>query len=84
MSMGKPVITTDTAGCSEAVEIGRNGFLAEVRDTQSLIETFQRFIQLTSDQRHEMGLASRQKALNEFDDRKIASDIYSEIEKVFP
>ena len=84
MSMGKPVITTDTAGCREAVEVGRNGFLAKVKSTASLTEAFERFIKLSSKERHDMGLAGRQKALNEFDDRKIASDIYSEIEKIFP
>jgi hypothetical protein len=29
-----------------------------------------------------MGDAGREKALREFDDRKIANDIYSEIEKI--
>ncbi|MDF1694616.1 MAG: glycosyltransferase family 4 protein [Saprospiraceae bacterium] len=82
MSMGKPVITTDTAGCREAVDIGENGFLAEVKSTESLKETFEQFIKLSSDQRHKMGEAGRQKALKEFDDRKIANDIYSEIEKI--
>ena len=84
MAMGKPVITTDTAGCREAVEVGINGFLVDVKSVDSLKQTFEKFIQLTSDQRHEMGEAGRQKALNEFDDRKIASAIYSEIEKFLP
>lgn len=82
MSMGKPVITTDTAGCREAVEVGQNGFLAEVKSVDSLIQTFEKFIGLTSKERHEMGMAGRQKALNEFDDQKIASSIYAEIQKI--
>jgi len=84
MAMGKPVITTDTAGCREAVDIGQNGFLAQVKNIESLQDTFEQFIKLSSDQRHQMGEAGRQKALNEFDDRKIASAIYSEIEKIIP
>jgi glycosyltransferase involved in cell wall biosynthesis len=84
MAMGKPVITTDTAGCREAVDVGKNGFLVEVRDVISLHNTFEKFIQLTSDERHKMGDAGRQKALNEFDDRKIANAIYQEIEKILP
>lgn len=84
MAMGKPVITTDTAGCREAVDIGQNGFLAEVKDVDSLRDTFEQFISLTSDERHKMGEAGRKKALNEFDDRKIALAIYSEIEKIIP
>jgi glycosyltransferase involved in cell wall biosynthesis len=82
MAMGKPVITTDTAGCREAVDIGSNGFLALVQSTDSLRDTFEQFIALTADQRHQMGLAGRQKALSEFDDRKIAAAIYAEIEKI--
>ena len=82
MAMGKPVITTDTAGCREAVEVGINGFLARVKDTESLRDTFEQFIQLSAQQRHDMGVAGREKALEEFDDRKIAQAIYSEIEKI--
>jgi len=82
MSMGKPVITTDTAGCREAVDIGVNGYLAEVKSTSSLRKVFEQFIHLSADQRHKMGDAGRAKALREFDDRKIANDIYSEIEKI--
>jgi len=84
MAMGKPVITTDTAGCREAVDIGQNGFLAEVKNTDSLRDTFEQFINLSSEERHKMGEAGRKKALDEFDDRKIASAIYSEIEKILP
>ncbi len=82
MSMGKPVITTDTAGCREAVDIGINGYLAEVKSTSSLRKVFEQFIHLSANQRHKMGDAGREKALREFDDRKIANDIYSEIEKI--
>lgn len=80
MAMGKPVITTDTAGCREAVDIGRNGYLAEVKSTSSLRKVFEQFIQLSSDQRHKMGYEGRAKALEEFDDRKIAADIYRQVE----
>lgn len=82
MSMGKPVITTDTAGCREAVDIGKNGFLAKVKSVDSLIDVFEKFIQLSYDERHQMGEAGREKALNEFDDRKIAKAIYQEVEKI--
>ncbi|MEM9544414.1 MAG: glycosyltransferase family 4 protein [Bacteroidota bacterium] len=84
MSMGKPVITTDTAGCREAVDVGKNGFLANVKSIESLQQTFEQFINLSAEERHQMGEAGRQKALNEFDDRKIAASIYSEIEKIIP
>ena len=82
MAMGKPVITTDTAGCREAVDIGVNGYLAEVRSTSSLRKVFEQFINLSAQARHNMGDAGRQKAMNEFDDKKIANDIYTQIQAV--
>lgn len=36
MSMGRPIITTDAAGCRQTVNHGENGFLVPVRDSQSL------------------------------------------------
>ncbi len=84
MAMGKPVITTDTAGCREAVDIGQNGYLAEVRSTSSLRKVIEQFINLTSEARHLMGEKGRKKALIEFDDKKIAADIYREVEKFLP
>lgn len=82
MAMGKPVITTDTAGCREAVDIGQNGYLAEVRSASSLSKVLEQFINLSADARHTMGDLGRAKALAEFDDRKIAADIYAEVAEV--
>ncbi|VVS94876.1 glycosyl transferase family 1 [Desulfoluna spongiiphila] len=44
MSMGRPVITTDTPGCRETVVEGDNGFLVPVRDAASLARAMERFI----------------------------------------
>ncbi len=76
MAMAKPVITTDTAGCRESVEVGKNGFLATVRDAISLTDKIDQFLQLSHDDHVKMGQYGRQKAEREFDDRKIANDIY--------
>ncbi len=76
MAMGKPVITTNVAGCREAVEENKNGFLAEAKSSSSLAEAMRKFIALSPLQASEMGAYGRQKVLNEFDDRKIANSIY--------
>jgi len=81
MSMGKAVITTDVAGCREAVDVGVNGYLADVRSITSLTNTMKSYINLSPQARHDMGTAGRKKALEEFDDKKIAGHIYDEIEK---
>lgn len=76
MSMAKPVITTDTAGCREAVDSGVNGYLIKVRNTKSLVEAMLSFMELDHEQRHKMGTAGREKACREFDDKLIADHIY--------
>lgn len=76
MSMGKPIITSQTAGCREAVEHGVNGFLVEIKNAQRLAAAFFEFLNLNEDQREIMGQAGRKKACKEFDDVKIAHQIY--------
>lgn len=76
MAMSKPVITTDVAGCREAVDVGENRFLVEPKSVDSLAKGFEKFLALDAHQPHIMGEKGRQKVLQEFDDRKIANDIY--------
>ena len=79
MSMAKPVITTDTAGCREAVEIGVNGYLVKLKDVNSLVQTFENFLNLSYSDKIRMGDAGRLKAINEFDDKMIAENIFKYI-----
>ncbi|MBC7320001.1 glycosyltransferase family 4 protein, partial [bacterium] len=51
ISMGKPIITTDTAGCREVAEDGKNGLLVKVKDVESLINAMVRFIELSEKER---------------------------------
>lgn len=44
MAMGRPIITTDTQGCRETVEDGKNGFLVPVKDITALTEKMVYFI----------------------------------------
>lgn len=45
MSMGRPIITTDTAGCRSTVVDGVNGFLVPIKDGQALANAMIRFIE---------------------------------------
>lgn len=83
MAMEKPVIATDTPGCREAVENGKNGFLVPVKDVKGLADAMSSFIQLTYDERHDMGTYGRQKVLREFDDKLIARQISEIIKAAF-
>ncbi|EOB7509519.1 glycosyltransferase family 4 protein [Providencia stuartii] len=70
-AMGKPIITTDNIGCRETVEHGINGFLCEPRSTESLISAMELMIQMSHEQRLQMGLKSRTKMANEFNEQII-------------
>lgn len=76
MSMERPVITTDTAGCRETVDENVNGYLVPVKDPEALAKAMHNFIQLDSAARIHMGRSGREKVLREFDDRIIADQLY--------
>lgn len=82
MSMEKPIITTDTAGCREAIEDNIHGFLVPVKDISKLASAMEKFISLDPKQRIEMGVAGRKKAITEFDDSIIAKEIFDIITDV--
>lgn len=83
MSMAKPVITTLTAGCAETVDEGINGYLVNIKDIKGLTTAFNEFLSLTHDRQVEMGIAGRAKAINEFDDKRIALEIFNLVEGQF-
>lgn len=74
-AMGKPIVTTDNVGCRETVDHGVNGFLCQPRSTESLASALELIIQISHEERLEMGLASRKKMAEEFDE-KIIIDKY--------
>ncbi len=84
MSMGKPVITTLTAGCKETVEDGRNGFLVPIKDSQALAQVITKVLQMDDIDREVMGHLSRKKALAEFDDRLIVNAYLELINALLP
>ncbi len=75
MAMGKPVIATDTAGCREAVEHGKNGFLVPVKDADALADAVDCLIDLGEEARSDMGRYGREKTIREFDDHLIANQM---------
>lgn len=74
---GRPIITTNRSGCREIVEDGINGYLVEQKNTQDLIEKVEKFINLSFDEKMQMGLAGRSKVEKEFD-RQIVINAYLE------
>lgn len=75
MAMEKPVITTDTAGCREAVEEGKNGFKVPIKNAFELAEAMKRLMLMSPDERLQMGIYGRSKAVWEFCDERIAEKV---------
>ncbi len=74
-AMGKPLIASNIPGCKEIIEEGKNGFLFNVRSADSLKEKIVHFLELTPEERIQMGQYSRKKTQLEFD-RNIVIDEY--------
>ncbi|MCU9808896.1 glycosyltransferase [Paraclostridium sp. AKS46] len=66
-AIGRPLITCDTYGCKDNVDDGYNGYLCKVKDYKSLQNSMEKFINLSFEEKKEMGLNSRTKAEKEFD-----------------
>ena len=77
-ALGKPIITTDIAGCREMVEDGRNGFVVPSRDGKALAETMRKYLSLSAVEQQKMGLESRRIAEERFD----ISHVIAEYEKI--
>jgi glycosyltransferase involved in cell wall biosynthesis len=82
MAMERPIITTDVAGCREAVEDGINGFLVPVKSPQALADAICQLINMSDEVIEEMGKRGREKVLREFDQKLIAADILAVIKDI--
>lgn len=70
-AMGRPLIATDVTGCKEVINHGQNGYLCLARDPEDLASKMRQFIELSFQQRQEMGRESRKLAQDRFDVRKV-------------
>ncbi|EPS9350881.1 glycosyltransferase family 4 protein [Citrobacter freundii] len=80
-AMGKPIVTTDNVGCRETVDDGINGYLCELRSTESLAEKLEFMIQMTHEQRLEMGRQSRLKIEREFDEQLVINKYLNAVQE---
>lgn len=79
---GRPVITTNINGCKEVVDDGISGFLCKVRDSRSLINKVEEFINLPYAFKVRMGLAARKKVESEFDREIVIRSYLEEIQDI--
>lgn len=78
---GRPVIGTNIAGSREIIEDGITGYICEPQNAESLIDAIQRFLELSVNERIQMGKAARAKMEREFDRKKVVEDYMKEIHK---
>jgi glycosyltransferase involved in cell wall biosynthesis len=71
MSMAKPIITTDSIGCRELVENGKNGYMVKPRDVDLLAKAMTQMIELPQEQRTAMGKEGRRRAELDFAEEKV-------------
>jgi lipopolysaccharide/colanic/teichoic acid biosynthesis glycosyltransferase len=78
---GLPVIATDIRGCREVVADGENGRLVPVRDVEALRQAI---VSVGGDAagRSAMGDASRRRALERFDERRVVRTVMDAYEPV--
>lgn len=82
MAMGKPIITTDVAGCRDTVKAGLNGFLVPPADAGALARAMRKALLLSPEAYAAMGEFSRQIALSEFDEKIITHHYISVISAI--
>ena len=77
----RPLITTDRSGCREVIDNGSNGFIVRQQDTADLIEKIEAFLELSWEQRRDMGRAGREKIEKEFDRQIVVEKYLEEVSK---
>ena len=82
MAMAKPIITTDSIGCREVIEDGKNGLMVPARNAEALAAAMRKMLALPAEQRREMGLYGRRKVEQEFDERLVIQAYLQEIDQI--
>lgn len=71
---GRPLITSDISGCREAVEDGVSGYLCPAKDANALYEAMQRVMELSVEQRSEMGCRGRERMEQQFSKTAVVTE----------
>lgn len=74
---GRPIICTDRSGCRETVDDEKTGFVVPIKNTDKVIESVEKIINMNNNERKKMGINGRKKIEKEFD-RKYVVEKYLE------
>jgi glycosyltransferase involved in cell wall biosynthesis/ribosomal protein S18 acetylase RimI-like enzyme len=75
-AMGRPLVLTDIRGCREVVRDGIEGILVPPRDPDRLTEAVSRLLR-DPELRRPLGEAARARAVERFDERRVADTVTS-------
>jgi glycosyltransferase involved in cell wall biosynthesis len=81
MACGRPVVTTDTPGCREAVRHEDNGLLVPPRDVEALAAAIERLVG-DPDLRRRLGARGRQRAEREFSTERVCAETLAVFDEV--
>ena len=81
-STGRPCLASNISGCKEIIEDKKTGLLFESRSTESLVDALNAFMQLSMDERREMGKKAREYVEENFDRHKITEKYMQEIRRI--
>lgn len=81
-AMGRPIVTTNSAGCRDVVDDGINGYLCQLKDAKDLADKMYIVASLSSEAREIMGYRSRKKVENEFDERTVINKYLEAISSI--
>jgi glycosyltransferase involved in cell wall biosynthesis len=79
---GRALIASNIPGCRETVVEGKNGYIFEAKNTNSLVEQIEKFINLTYEEKKKMGVNSREKVEKEFDRNIVVKAYMKKIDQI--
>lgn len=81
-AMSLPIVTTNVPGCRDVVEDGVNGFLCSPRSAHDLADKLALLLELSGEQRAEMGQRGREKVEREFDEKIVINKYFEAISSI--
>ena len=79
---GRPAIVSNVSGCKEMVDDGKNGYVFEVKNEDELQSKVEKFINLTYEEKKNMGIVAREKVEKDFNRNTVINTYMEEVNKV--
>jgi glycosyltransferase involved in cell wall biosynthesis len=83
-AMEKPILASNIAGCKEVVIDGMNGFLFDITDVTNLVETIEKILNTSEQQRKEMGRKGRRLVQEKFESTLVVKQYINTLQKYLP